>query len=158
MSIIIRRAIIKDLKDIQNLNLKLCKKEFKEFDNTININFPIQEKGKNYFRERIRSNNCFSSVAVESGKIVGYIAGAIVKAEDYRDIKKIAEAENMFILDDYRNMGIGTKLMDSFIEWCTKKKVKRVRVVISALNDPSIKFHKKNKFEDYDVVLEKKIQ
>ena len=49
---IIRKADIKDLKDILKLNFELFKKEYQEFDKSLNLNWPYRE-GKNYFRNRI---------------------------------------------------------------------------------------------------------
>ena len=84
----IRKATIKDIKTIQKLNEKLCLKEFKEFDNTINPKFPLLEKGKSYFLNRITKEKGCVFVALDESKIVGYLAGGIIDPENYRNIKK----------------------------------------------------------------------
>ena len=153
----IRKATINDLETIQKLNEKLCLKEYKKFDNTINPTFPLLEQGKSYFLERITKNDECVFVALEKGKIIGYLAGGIIEPESYRILKKIAEAENMFVLEEYRGRGIGSRLLEKFFKWCKSKKINRIKVVISSDNSQSINFHKKNGFSDYNVVLEKKI-
>ncbi len=45
MKIKIQSATLKNLKDIQDLNHQLCIKEHKEFDSTINKDFPVQPAG-----------------------------------------------------------------------------------------------------------------
>ena len=154
----IRKAILKDLKQIQELNYKLCKKELDEFDKTINEKFPLSEQGKEYFKNRIKKDNGFAYVAEDKGKIGGYLVGGLAKTEFYRNIKKIAEAENAFVLPEYRSKGIGSKLINEFIEWSKYNNVQRIRAVISALNHLSIKFHKKHGFEEYDIVMEKELK
>lgn len=150
----IREATIRDLKDIQKLNHELCEKENREFDSTINPDFSLTEKGEKHFRLRIEKNKGCILIALDRDKIIGYLSGGVSKPEAYRKIPKIAELGSVFILEEYRNKGVGTKLHSSFIDWCSKKGMKRIRVVASAKNFKAINFYKKNKFKEYNVVLE----
>ncbi|MEK7568778.1 MAG: GNAT family N-acetyltransferase [Patescibacteria group bacterium] len=149
----IKVATVSNLKDIQDLNHQLCTKEAKEFDPTINENYPIQKEGEEYFKERIE-NGCALVADVDS-RIVGYLIGGISKASDYRNISKIAEAENMYVLEEYRSFGIGGKLFQEFIDWCKARGIEKMKVVVSSKNTKAIDFYKKEGFEDYDVTLEK---
>ncbi len=151
----IKFASPENLGDILNLNHQLCIKENKEFDATINKDYPIQKSGEEYFKERVK-NDC-ALVALADGKAVGYLVGAIIETEDYRNISKLAEVENMFVLEEYRNSGIGKKLFDEFIKWCKSNEVKRIRVVVSVQNIKAIKFYKREGLGDYNLVLEKEI-
>ncbi|MFA6088226.1 MAG: GNAT family N-acetyltransferase [Candidatus Woesearchaeota archaeon] len=155
MEIIIQFATIENLKEIQNLNHQLCIKENKEFDATVNKDYPIQTSGENYFKERIKKDCAL--VATTDDKIVGYLVGAIIETEEYRNISKLGEAENMFVLEEYRSLGIGKKLFHKFIEWCKSKGAKRIRAVASAQNIKAIEFYKKEGFSDYNITLEKEI-
>ena len=155
MEVIIQFASLENLGDILNLNHQLCIKENKEFDATINKDYPTQKSGKEYFAERIK-NDC-ALIAFIGDKVVGYLVGAIIEAEDYRNISKFAEAENMFVLEEYRNLGIGKKLFDEFIKWCKSNEVKRIRAIASVQNIRAIEFYRREGFVDYDLVLEKEI-
>ena len=93
--------------------------------------------------------------AIEEGKIVGYIVGGITKAENYRKLPKTAELENMLVLKEYRNKGIGKALYESFAKWCKEKKVKIERVLATAQNAKAIKFYKSHGFKEYSVILER---
>ena len=55
---ITRRATIEDLKDIRILYSKLFKKEYREFDKSLDLNWEDREGGK-YFKKRILSKNNF---------------------------------------------------------------------------------------------------
>lgn len=155
MEIKIQLATIKNLRDIQNLNHQLCIKENKEFDATINKDYPLEQSGEKYFKERIK-NGC-ALVAITDGKVGGYLVGAIIEHEDYRNISKLAEAENMFVLEEYRSSGIGKKLFNEFIKWCKSKGAKRIRAVASVQNTKAIEFYKREGFKEYNLTLEKEI-
>ncbi|HLD54690.1 MAG TPA: GNAT family N-acetyltransferase [Candidatus Nanoarchaeia archaeon] len=155
MEVKIQFATIKNLKEIQYLNHQLCIKENKEFDATINPDYSIQKQGEEYFKDRI--NNGCTLITIVDGKVIGYLIGSISNAEDYRNLSKIAEAEEMFILEDYRSMKIGKKLLQEFAKWCKSKKVERIKVVAYAQNSKAIEFYRREGFKDYDFVLEKEI-
>ncbi len=95
---------------------------------------------------------------MDKDKIIGYFIGCIKKAEDYRKLKKIAEAENVYIIQKYRRKGIGTSFQKEFLKWARTKRVKRARVVISAQNKKSIASVKKIGFKDYNLTLEKELK
>jgi len=136
MEVKIQFATIKNLKDIQDLNHQLCIKEKREFDPTINKDYAIQKSGEKYFRARVK-NDC-ALIAIADSKIVGYLVGAIIDTEKYRNVSKLAEAENMLVLEEYRNSGIGKQLFREFVKWCKSKSVKRIRAVASAQNTKAI--------------------
>lgn len=153
----VRKAKISDLKDIQKLNLLLFKKEYKEYDKLLDCNWTFSNNGKNYFKEKIlKKNNC-AMVAIKDKKIVGYLVGGFTKGESYRNLPKVAELENTFVLKEYRNLKMGTKLYQGFIGWCKKNSVKIIKVEATAQNNKAINFYRKNKFKDYTLILEAKI-
>ena len=157
MGIEIKEATIENLRDIQKLNHQLCKKENKEFDSTINPNWPLSKEGEDYFKDRISKKDGYVLIALIDGQIVGYLTGGIVEAEDYRNIPNLAELENMFIVEEHRNKNIGAKLHQLFVGWCKEKVIERFKVVVSSENIKAINFYKNNKFKDYDIVLESEI-
>jgi diamine N-acetyltransferase len=154
MDIKIRKATIADLKDIQSLNLLLFKKEKKEYDKLLDLNWTFGEVGTNYFTNKITKTECCVLVAISKNKIIGYVCGGITKAEAYRKLPITAELDNMFVLEEYRSKGVGSMLYSEFMKWCKVNKVKKVRVQASAQNSLAIKFYKKNGFKEYTLILE----
>ena len=122
--IVISHATIADLEVVQKLNQALCAKENREYDETINADYPFTEKGEEYFRSRIESADALVLVAKEGPDSVGYLVGAIIEPEDYRTIRTIAELENMFIVENYRGKGIGGKLSKQFETGAKREKYK----------------------------------
>ncbi len=155
MKVKVKSATPKDLVAILALNHQLCIKESREFDATINSDYPMQKLGEDYFKGRIK-DGCVL-VASVGNKTVGYLAGTIIPTEDYRNVSRLAEAENMFVLEEYRSLGIGKQLFGEFIKWCKSRRVARIRAVASAENLRGIGFYRREGLTDYSLVLEKKL-
>jgi GNAT superfamily N-acetyltransferase len=153
----IRPAVIKDLKSVQELNLLLFKKEYAEFDDTLDCNWTFSEEGEKYFKKLIAEDDSCVFVAQFDDKIIGYLAGGVNGTRLCRVAPKFVDLENMFILEEFRGMGAGTKLYEAFVSWCKAKGAGRLRVIASAQNLDGIKFYRKNGFFDYDLILEAKI-
>jgi ribosomal protein S18 acetylase RimI-like enzyme len=148
----IRRATFDDIHAIQELNLKLFEKEYKEFDPALDLNWTFSQKGIKYFKRKIRAS--FVAVAESDNKIVGYICGGKTK-EPFIASEKIAEIDDIYVLDEYRKGGIGTKLITLFLEWCQKNGYKQIQVAAYIKNAPAIDLYKRFGFHEYITVLKK---
>jgi ribosomal protein S18 acetylase RimI-like enzyme len=153
MDVIIKTATMNDLKKVQELNLKLSKKEQKEYDHLLNL----EEDTTKHYTNRISKENSCVFVAVVNKKIVGYLCGKLAKTGSFGRLPTIsvAEIESFFVLDKYRSKGVGKKLYEKFIKWCKIKKVDKARLDVHPQNKLAIKFYKKDKFKDYYLTLEK---
>ncbi len=152
---VIREAKIKDLPFILGLNLELFKKEYKEYDKTLNLAWTHKE-GESYFKKRIIGKDGIVLVVENNKKIIGYLCGGISKREFYRGKGVYVELENMFIEKEFRRSGIGARLGKKFIKWCQNKKPNRISVKVSAQNKEAKKFYEKMGFREYDLILERK--
>ena len=153
----IKSATIDNLKNIQKLNLILFKKEYNEFDKTLNCDWTYGNDGEEYFKNRILKDDGCALVAYINNNVVGYLVGGLDKKGSYRVLPIFAELENMLVLDNCRSKGVGTKLFNAFIDWCKSKDVKRLRIVASAQNVRAIEFYKRNRLTEYDLILESNI-
>ncbi|MBT6690213.1 GNAT family N-acetyltransferase [archaeon] len=156
MATTIRKATMKDLKKIQELNLELFKKEKKEYDSLLDLDWVLGKDGIEYYKNRISKDNSCVLVSIVDGKIVGYLCGELGKTGAYRRLSKVIPAylETIFILEEFRSKKIGKKLYDKFIEWCKTKNVSKAMLDVSTKNKLAIKFYRKNKFVDYSLTLE----
>lgn len=155
-SLTIRRATIDEVEIIQKLNNELINYEMEQgFDSYVK-DWALSEESKKYFLDLIE--NQFVAVAEVDGEIVGYLAGSIYHDLSYSYYSGLtAEANNMFVKEDFRRHGIGEKLMNSFVEWCKKNNAKRVMVTALSKNDKTIKFYRNNGFEDINLTLKKEL-
>ena len=150
---IFREANIRDLKDILRLNFELFKKEYREFDKSLNIRW-THTKGKKYFRNRIIKKDGFVKVIENKKKIIGYLCGGMAKGLFFRKKARHAELENMLINKKFRGKGLGAKLTIDFINWCKENKVNYISVTASAKNKFAIDFYRNLRFKDYQLTLE----
>lgn len=152
MEITIKEATLEDMNTVQQLNLLLFEKEYDEYDKSLNMEWTFGDEGTDYYKKRIE--NGFIAIAIVDGKNVGYICGGLKKAEAYRKLPKVAELENMFVLDEFRSKGVGSVLYEEFLFWCRENNVGKVRVEATTQNSRAIRFYQKNGFKDYTLILE----
>jgi len=148
-----RLATLTDITFIQKLNQLLFEKEEREFNLGLNMTWAISKLGQNYFKGLIEKEDGFLVVAEHDNKIIGYLAGILLEKHPCYMANKRAELENMLVLKEYRDLGIGSSLVKNFKEWCKEKCVEEIKVTASAFNTEGINFYKRNGFKEYDVVL-----
>jgi len=154
MEINIRSAKLDDLQDIQKLNNSLFELEYNNFDDTLKLGWPLENDGKEYFKDMIEKNIVF--VAEVEGKIIGYLAGSICEQISYIT-ETFAELDNMCVNEHYRKYGVGTLLINEFKKYCKGKKIQNIKVTASSKNSKAIQFYIKNGFKDYNITLKHKI-
>lgn len=154
----IQKATTKNFKELQELCQELVKKEYKEYDRLLDLDWTFGKKGIKYFTDALTKENSCTFIAIVDNKIIGYLVGCITKGENYRILPKLAELDSIFVVKEYQGQGIGSKLYNAFIKWCKSKNVKMTRVEASAQNKQGISFYRKNGFKDYTLTLENKIK
>lgn len=153
-NVTIRRAKAKDLNNILRLNFELFKKEYKEYDKNLNMEW-TNRQGKKIFSQAIGDRKCCLIVAEVKESIVGYLCGSLYKkGVMFWKNGKGAELENMFVEKAFRSSGIGTKLIETFLEWCHNQKVNFVELRTNFKNKEARTFYEKTGFKNYDIVLE----
>lgn len=65
-NMIIRKANINDLYEIQKLNKELFELESKNFDSTLIADWPITQEGKEYFEKAIRNDSMFKDLLLQN--------------------------------------------------------------------------------------------
>jgi ribosomal protein S18 acetylase RimI-like enzyme len=151
----IRTAILKDLNDILNLSSKLISYDY-ALDRTIDVTWPNSLGGISYFKTQIMAADGLVLVAESDSKIVGFLVGEFVAPLSYRKVQHLAELSEIFVLEEFRGLGIGAMLIKEFLTWCKEKGAERIRVEVSAGNESAIKLYKKLGFYAFDIILEMK--
>ncbi len=79
----------------------------------------------------------------------------IIFGQAYLKKKGIGEIGRVYIKKEFRNKGIGTKLIKHLIDFLKKKKVKEIESYAYTKNKPSLRVHEKLGFkkEAYKLVL-----
>ena len=155
MNIMIEKAAMSDVANIQKLNEKLFRLEVSSgFDPDLDIGWSLSEEGGKEIEERISSENeSCGFIAKDGEKIIGYLIGRILEEETGRAQSRYADLEHMFIDDKYRGKGIGRQLIDAFKLWSKSQGLKLVKVNVSYKNADAIEFYKKNGLAAVDITM-----
>ena len=146
---IIRKARKEDFQEY----LKLKRKEHDDYSKIIN------EKIKNLGRSIIKKDfdeflsskkNIIIIVEADDG-LIGYIHG-----EFYNNFK-IGYISDIFVLKEFRQKGIATKLIESFIKFLKKRKYKILKLDVNMKNKNAIKIYKNWGFRPESIGMTKKI-
>ena len=141
---LIRKATLKDLQRIQELNNELFDLELANFDKYLIKDWPLSNEGKQYFEKAIKES--FVVVAEINNNIVGYLLGEESNIPYYNF--KIAELCNMCIDSNYRKQGIGNALYKVFEKSFKEQGVTHFIVTASFKNESAKAFYKKMGFEE----------
>lgn len=141
---LIRKAEIRDLRDIQELNNQLFELEIASFDEYLIKDWPLSNEGKQYFETAIKDS--YVIVAEVDGNVVGYLLGEECNIPYYNF--KIAELCNMCVDKNYRKQGIGNKLYSEFENNYKKQGVEHFIVTASYKNENAKQFYKKMGFKE----------
>ena len=141
---LVRKAELKDLQRIQELNNELFDLELANFDKYLIKDWPLSKEGKEYFENAIKDS--FVIVAEIEGNVVGYLLGEESDIPYYNF--KIAELCNMCIDSKYRKQGIGNALYKEFERTFRAQGITHFTVTASFKNENAKSFYKKMGFEE----------
>jgi len=152
-AVTVRKARTDELKVVQDLNHELFLFDSVR-DPELNLEWPYQQAGEDYFKGMIAGTIGVCFVAELDGTVVGYLAGSRKLGDEaYRPIKR-TELENVFVRDKYRGSGVGTALVQAFVEWSHSKGIKYIFVEAYALNEKAVMFYQKVGFAPRSLELE----
>lgn len=95
----------------------------------------------------INNKNSFVNLATLKNKIIGFISYSIRSVVRYP--QPIIEVEELYIIPEYRQKGIGTKLMRHVINICKKKSCQYIFLASDKKRRPAHKFYRILGFEEY---------
>ena len=152
---IIRKATIKDFEKLKAIKLESKKDEMrysdslKDLSKTIDIYFE-------YFKAELEKKNSAVFIA-EDKKPIGIIIATHFKPLRISKFARKGYVSNLFVQKNYRNKGIGIKLLDISLKWLKESKVKYVSLEIHLENKDALNFYTKTGFKKYTVKLHKKL-
>lgn len=148
-----RKAKKRDIEEIVGLNGNLFKEDGGTRDKYINVSWP-QEEGESHFRKFFARKTYTIFVAEGKGEIIiAYLAGYTKPVESWRPVKR-SEIESMYVVGEYRESGIGSKLVEMFFKWSKNKGIKLVKVTAYSKNKKAISFYQKHRFNLLNTSLE----
>lgn len=153
--IIIRKATREDLESVLILFDTLSLSDL-PYDREIDVHWGFTAEGKDYFAKKIEEKSGVCFVAEIEKKITGYFTASKKTVPAYR-LVAVADLENLVVDGEFRNQGVGKKLMDSFLLWAKGVGARKVAVNVFSGNTKGIKFYKREGFLEFEMILEKKL-
>ena len=126
-NLIIEKMNLKDFEQIK----KNLQKDFDDFWNA------------NILESELKNNNSLYFVAKNKNEILGFIG--IIKNFDF------VEVLNIVVKKDFRNKGIGNKLLQKIIEVVKEMEMQEIYLEVNEKNENAIKLYEKNNFEKIGV-------
>lgn len=157
MNIEIKKAGVEDFDTLIELNDGLV-----DFENTIVNDFYSStwnktEQGKNIFKHNLLSSfNTNVFIAYDEDRPIGYIIGAL-EERTWRIKSRVGIIRHIFVVDDYRNKGIGKILMNSVMNYFQQNNRQTIKVDVLAQNAKAVNFYEGFGFGEIVKSLEKDI-
>ncbi len=152
----IRRASIRDLKTIIDLDMKLADFHH-ELDPLHKTGIESKSYFRTYYRKLLCSKKSFVLLASSESKIIGFLSGEVTRGGPFNKRKRVAIVEAIHILPSFRSRKIGSKLLKKFLNWAKSRKVDEAHASVHAKNLASIRYWKNKGFEEMTVILRKTI-
>ena len=155
-NITIRRATADDIETIQKLGFKLLDFERKNWDPSLDANWPFSEEGKKKYLAAIE--NKYTIIAEKDGEPVGYLIGKLIdiSPDSARPIKQ-AYLENIYVSESMRGANIGSEIFANFRDYCKSEGVSRINVSVLAANENAVKFYENVGFSPRSISLSQEI-
>ena len=83
-------------------------------------------------------------IAMEAGRIVGYITVYVKDQADYWHVKRVGDISGLMIQKEYRRKGIAWKLLAKAREFFASQGVKYYTVFTAVENQGALDFYRKN--------------
>ena len=140
----IRKAEKEDIKDIQDLRYLLAKHDKSLGLDIVETKWGYTEVGKKDLEYFL--NEQYIYVAEEKEKIVGFITAEIFKKKVWYTVQ-LGSINNIFVLEEYRNKGIGKALMKTAINALKEVGITNIQLDTYNKNSNAIKFYEGLGFE-----------
>lgn len=139
-------------KECDELLTKLILSE-RKFDKNIKEDFVVLN---NYINLYNKKNNVLF-IAYEDGKAVGFIYGYLKYEASNFVFNSVAKIDALYVIDDYRNKGIGKNLINKFYEWCKDNNIKIVEISVFKNNISAYNLYKKIGYEVEEYKMKKEL-
>ncbi len=127
-----------------------------EFHKNLDDYYGIYEKyedPRDYYSDQLKQQDkLYIIVYNKDGQPIALSSCYIVFIPD-TDAPKIGNMVSNFVCEQYRNFGIGSKLLEYRLDWFRKNNVKFVEMSVDARNENALKLWENKGFKQYQIKL-----
>ncbi len=113
-------------------------------DKTSKTSHLEKEHIDNYFRAFINRQDRQTSIARVNNLIVGYITYYEKQRQCFYEISSIGEISGLYVSKEWRNIGIGKRLIENAIQFFRARRMQYYSLIISANDSEGLDYFKKN--------------
>lgn len=152
----IRKAKIKDLKDIVELSYKSA-----IYHKKLTLYYDLKKDAKDILtkslKKNIYSSNSCIFVAEENKKIIGYLLLFKINRPEMFKIEKLGLIADIYVDEIKRKIGIGSMLVEECFKYLRKDNINFVEISVENSNKEAAIFWDKKGFKDFSIERYKKI-
>ncbi len=134
----VRKVSVSDL----NIFVEAYKKAYRGLENYA---YRDEKSVKNYFKWLLKRDPEGFMVAEDSKSVLGFVACDVNWISIF-EMHKVGEIHEIFVLPEFRNRGIGSKLLENALEYAKSRGRKVVELWVGKENYLAIKFYEKHGF------------
>ncbi len=127
--------------------------EYGGHDKTSKIASLNKEHIENYFSAFINRQDRQTSIARINSAIVGYITYYEKQRQCFYEIASIGEISGLYVSEEYRNNGIGKKLIENAIKFFRSRRIQYYSLLISVNDTKGIEYFKKNGMYTNNIIM-----
>jgi len=150
----IREAAAEDFEEIAKLHHELDKLEVDWHPYPI----PSISSSRKWLKKRFGKRNAVVFVADGNGKIAGFLYGWIEKRDYHYRAKRFGVCSDLFVSAEYRQMGVGRKLIKKFEDWCKRNGLKYLELTTNVKNAAARRFYPAIGFKEFEIFYTKKLK
>jgi ribosomal protein S18 acetylase RimI-like enzyme len=147
----IRKAEIMDLERITQLWFEMMTFHINK-DNKYRMKQNAIDIYRNYANETILDPEKGVFVYEDGHTLFGYLFVEISDLPPVYEVEKIASVTEISVKQEMRRKGIGQSLLKSAELWAKNRGINRIECIVSANNEVSQSFWKKNGYVGYNIV------
>lgn len=150
-----REATLGDIDTIIDFSWRLCKFE-SNLVSHFNPEYYLSDQFKELLTNQIASENSKYTLAYFGDRPVGLMEAGLKENYPFRNLTK-ASLLQIFVLEEYRNRGIGKQFLRLMEEWAKAKGMKSIELNIATNNPDADRFYESLGYKDWEKAKEKLI-
>ncbi|MGA8115061.1 MAG: GNAT family N-acetyltransferase [Actinocatenispora sp.] len=147
----IRIATMDDLPGYLESSAALFAEDAGTRDPDVDTDFP--RRHRDLYAANLDADDRLVLLADHDGAIVGHLSGVLQAPSAFRPVP-VAELRAMYVRPQHRGSGLGSLLVQGFLDWARRRDAKRASVTAYASNESAIRFYRRHGLQPHEVVLE----